>query len=293
MGLVDEIKSQAKKAGTNKGKFTYFKSGVKIRGRFLQDMEDGVKIPFHDSFALGINVPCQKLFGKKCKHCDNDELRHRDQYAWSWWNQDSKQVEIVLGPVNNASPVPGLVNMFEAYGTLTDRDYVITQNGSGATKTFGVVPMDKAKFRNEKAKPFSKTKILELVDKAFPDDDKDDDDDDDDSGDKAYDEMSPKELYALCKERDIEAKAKQPKKYYVDLLEAADAESDSGDDDDGWGDDDDGDKPDYSSMSPKELYSLCKERDIDAEPKKPATYYIEKLEANDLGDASEDDGDDW
>lgn len=37
------------------------------------------------------------------------------------------------------------------------------------------------------------------------------------------------------------------------------------------------DKPDYESMSAKELYALCKEKGIDVEAKKSKEYYIEKL----------------
>lgn len=292
MGLVDDIKNQIKKSGTNKGKFLYFKPGVKVRVRFLQDMDEGLKIPFHDSYAASINVPCQELFGRTCKHCDNEDLRHRDQYMWSVWDHESKEVKLLLGPVNNASPVPGLVGAFDAYGTLTDRDYVITKNGSGPTATFSVVGMDKAKFRNDKAKPYSKSKALELLDKAFPDDGASDEDEDDKGskgrkgGKKDYSDMSAKELYELCQERDIEVKPRQSKDYYIDLLEADD---DKGSDDD-WGDEGDDEKTDYDSMSAKELYTLCKERDIDAEPRKPEAYYIKKLKAAD--EAGDDDWDD-
>ena len=84
-----------------------------------------------------------------------------------------------MAPVNQCSPVPALVSMFEAYGTLCDRDYVITKSGQQQSTTFSVVPMDKAKFRNEKAKPLSETAFLKILDKAFPCDEADDDDEDD------------------------------------------------------------------------------------------------------------------
>ena len=155
MGLVDDIKNQVKKSGTNKGKFLYFKSGTKVRVRFLDDMDEGHKVRFHDSYAAGINVPCQEEFGHECPYCDDDELRTRDQYAWSVWDYDAKEVKILMAPVNQCSPVPALVSMYEAYGTLCDRDYVITKSGQQQSTTFSVVPMDKAKFRNDKAKPLS------------------------------------------------------------------------------------------------------------------------------------------
>lgn len=296
MGLIDEIKTQVKRSGTNKGKFIYFKPGTKIRVRFLSDMEEGVKAPFHDSFALSVNVPCQELFGRACSHDENDELRHRDQFMWSVWDYEAKEVKLLLGPVNNFSPIPQLVAMYDTYGTMTDRDYVITKQGSQQTTSFSVVPMDKVKFRNEKAKPFSSAKALQLLDKAFPDEDSEDDDSgkskgkgnskqksDDDDND--YSSKSPKQLYDLCIERDIDVETKKPKDYYIDKLEEADTSSK----DDDWGDDE---KVDYSEKTPKELYDLCKERDIEVEPKKPKPYYIEKLEAADAGGSDDGWGDD-
>ena len=255
MGLVDDIKNQVKKSGTNKGKFLYFKSGTKVRVRFLDDMENGHKVKFHDSYTAGINVPCQEIFDRECPYCDDDELRTRDQYAWSVWDYDAKEVKILMAPVNQCSPVPALVSMYEAYGTLCDRDYVITKSGQQQSTTFSVVPMDKAKFRNDKAKPLSEQKFLQLLDKAFPCDDNNDDDDDEpkkkskkrpepkdeeweDDEEKGYEEMSAKELYKLCKSRDIDVETRKPAKYYITKLEEADEEeTDDWDDeeaDDDW-----------------------------------------------------------
>ena len=261
MGLVDDIKNQVKKSGTNKGKFLYFKSGTKVRVRFLDDMEDGHKVKFHDSYTAGINVPCQETFDRECPYCDDDELRTRDQYAWSVWDYDAKEVKILMAPVNQCSPVPALVSMYEAYGTLCDRDYVITKSGQQQSTTFSVVPMDKAKFRNEKAKALSESAFLKTLDKAFPCEDEDDDDD--------YEEEAPKKK---------SSKKKKPEP-----------------EDDEW-EDDDNEDIDYYEMSPKELYKLCKERDIDVVAKKPAKYYITKLEDDDSKTEDgwdEEDDDEW
>ena len=59
---------------------------------------------------------------------------------------------------------------------------------------------------------------------------------------------------------------------------------------DDWGEDDEADEEeqDYESMSAKELFQLCKERDIDCKPKKTKEYYIDLLE-----EADEEDSDDW
>ena len=212
--------------------------------------------------VAGINVPCQETFDRECPYCDDDELRTRDQYAWTVWDYDAKEVKILMAPVNQCSPVPALVSMYEAYGTLCDRDFVITKSGQQQSTSFAVVPMDKAKFRNEKAKPLSETAFLKLLDKAFPCGDSDDDDD--------YEDEPKKRKKAGKKKPEPE---------------------------DDWDEDEDDDEVDYSEMSAKELYSLCKERGIKAEPKKPARYYITKLEDDDSkkedGWDDEEDDDEW
>lgn len=248
MGLVDKIKADVKKSGQNKGKFIYFREGQKQRVRFLTDMDDGMEVTFHDSFEAGINVPCQDLFGKNCPYCDDESLRTRSQYIWSVYNYETKEVQLFMFPVNNCSPIPALMAMYENYGTICDRDYVISVSGKQQNKTYSVVPMDKVKFRNEKAKAFSEKAILKMLDKAFPCDESEDDEDEDD-----YDDES-------------------------------------------WGEEEDEDVVDYSEMSAKELYDLCKERGIKVAPKKPAKYYINQLEEWDAAQedwGEEEDEDEW
>lgn len=276
MGLLDSIKRDAKKSGQNKGKFIYFKEGTKLRIRFLQDMDEGLEVVFHDSYEQGINVPCQELFGRNCPYCDDDTVRTRSQYVWSVWNYETKEVQLFMFPVNNCSPIPALVAMYENYGTLMDRDYVISVTGKQQSKTFSVVPMDKVKFRNDKAKAFSKKSVLQMLDKAWPCDAVTDEDDEDD--------VTPR------KKKSVNKKPGTTKK-------PVDDNYDEDDDYDEAVEDDGDDTLDYSEMSPKELYSLCKERGIDAMPKKNAKYYIKLLEEydeaqDDWGDDESDD-DEW
>lgn len=308
MGLLDDIKDEAKRSGQSKGKFIYFREGEKKRIRFLTDMEDGMQIPFHDSYARGINVPCQELFGRDCKYCEDDDLRTRNLYAWSVYDYESKEVKILMQAVNNCTAIPAIMALYENYGTLLDRDLVVTRAGSGQSTTYSVVPMDKNKFRNTKAKPLSNKSILKYLDQAYPADGDDDEDDEEDrpkpkaksKGKKQpakdeeeydYDEMSPRELYNLCEEREIEAEPKMKAKYYIQLLEEYDEENEGGGDEDDapWDEGDEDEGQDYSGMSPKELYKLCEERGIECHPKKQAKYYIGLLEED---DKAHDDWDD-
>lgn len=273
MGLVDKIKADVKKSGQNKSKFIYFREGTKQRVRFLTDMDDGMEVTFHDSFEKSINVPCQEHFGRSCPYCEEEDLRTRSQYVWTVYNYETKEVQLFMFPVNNCSPIPALMAMYENYGTITDRDYVISVSGKQQNKTFSVVPMDKVKFRNEKAKAFSEKAILKMLDKAFPCDMEVDDEDE--GEDEAPKKRPPKSTGKKASKK----------------VEPEDEDDD--DYDENWDDDAD-DFVDYSEMSPKELYKLCKERKIDAAAKKSAKYYIKLLEEYDS--AQEDWGeeeDEW
>lgn len=280
MGLLDNIKKDAKKSGQSKGKFIYFREGQKQRIRFLQDMDEGMEIVWHDSYEQGINVPCQEHFGKDCPYCEDDSLRTRSQYAWSVWNYETNEVQVFMFPVNNCSPLPALVALYETYGTLTDRDYVISVSGKQQNKSFSVVPMDKAKFRNQKAKPFSEQALLKMIDKAWPAEDTGDEDDEDEAPKK---KRGPKKSGG---------KTKTKKSYDEDEDEDEDDYSDED-----FDDEEEEDEDEYEDLSPKELFNLCKKRKLDAAPKKSAKYYINILREadkaeDDWGD-DDDEEDDW
>lgn len=276
MSLIDKIKADVKKGGQNKRKFTYFKEGQKQRIRFLQDMDEGMEIPFHDSYELGINVPCQELFDRECPYCDDESLRTRNQYVWSVYNYEAKEVQLFMYAVNNCTPIPALMAMYENYGTLTDRDYVISVTGKAQNKTYSVVPMDKVKFRNTKAKPYSNKAVLQMIDKAYPCEGTEDEEEEDEAPRK---------------------KKKASKKPVKKVVEEPEEENDY-DGEEEW-DEAEESENDYSSMTPLKLYKLCKEREIEAEKKKPAKYYINLLEEyddaqEDWGDAEDDeDADEW
>lgn len=268
MGLLDEIKSDIKKSGSNKGKIFYVKEGEKRRIRFLQDMEEGMEIVFHDSFSQGINVPCQERYGRECQYCEMEGLRTRTFYVWAVWDYDAKETKVFMFAVNNCSPLPAIAQLYETYGTLTDRDYVIGVSGKQQNKTYAVIPMDKAEFKRTKAtKPFSEKEVLKIIDKAYPSDDTEEDE-----------EVTTK------KKPRVKTKANTKPK----------SESEE------WDEDEESGEIDYIEMTAIELYKLCKSRDIEVAPRKPAKFYINKLEEwdaaqDDWGDSEDDyeDEDEW
>lgn len=168
MGILDKIKSEAAKTGGSRGKFFFVKDGEKARVRFLQDVDDGLEVPFHDSFSENINVPCQTIFGRECPYCGESSLRTRSQYVWSVYNYEADEVQIFMYPVNQCSPIGQLIAAYDQYCTITDRDYVISCTGKRQSKSFSVLPLDKLAFRNTKVKAFSHEALLKHIDNAYP-----------------------------------------------------------------------------------------------------------------------------
>lgn len=294
MGLLDSIKQDAKKSGQSKSKFIYFREGQKVRIRFLQDMDDGYELLFHDSFERSINVPCRELYGKDCPYCNDDTLRTRKQYCWSVWDYENKEVKLFMFPVNNCTPVPSLVAMYENYGTITDRDYVISVSGKQQNKTFSVVPMDKVKFRNDKAKAYSEQQVLKMLDKAFPDENGDSDNYEDEEPVKTKKMKAKSKVVEEEDDDDFEEEEEEAPKKSKSKKAKPEPEEDEDEDFDEEETDDE-ESTDYEDMSVKDLFKLCKKRKLDVEPKKSQRYYIKKLEDADQAedDWEDEDEDDW
>lgn len=173
MGLISQIKADVAKSGANRAKILYVRSDNKVRVRFLQELDDGYSFVFHDNFNEGVNCFCPKNFDEDndCIYCDGEadvQVRTRNLYAWSVYNYDTKQVEVALFAVNQCTPVNQLIMMSETFGTIMDRDYVLAKSGKQQTTTYAVIPQDKEKFRNPKAKPMSQEAVAKILSEAFP-----------------------------------------------------------------------------------------------------------------------------
>lgn len=226
--LVDIMKAKIANSGNKKSVVFYVKAGNKVRVRFLQDMEEGIQVDFHDKWGE-FNHPCLSYYGEKCPNCKNPEARTTSNFVWTVWNYETKQKELFVFKANKCSPIPALVSMYETYGTICDRDFVIQRNGSGTETNYSVVPMDKKRFKLDE-EPFSKKKVLKLLLEAFPCDDLDEDDLDDEDEDEEED--TPKK-----KQKNKSSVKKSRKRYEEDDEE--DEEDDEDEDDEDEYDDDD------------------------------------------------------
>lgn len=256
MGIISGIKAQIEKSGQNLSNFLYFKNGSKIRVRFLQELDDGMEVVFHDNFTQGVNTPCLETFGQHCPFCGRDDLRTRSKYIWSVWDYEANEVKLLMEPANKCSPVSQLVSFYDNYGTILDRDYVIEQKGSQKDKTFSVVPMDKVVFTNKKAKAFSQSKVREILQQAFCSNQSLDvssnannkqanslDDDEipwstpeSSQIDKELEGKTPLELYKMCVEQNLDVDKRMTTKYYITKLKEAKKAEDDWSDDNEWED---------------------------------------------------------
>lgn len=271
MSLLKSMKEEINKSGGSRGKIFYVQADSKARIRFLVDFDNGSEYTFHDSFAKGVNAICQEELGKDCPLCEETGLRTRKLYCWPVWNYDLKEVQLFLYAANSFTPVPAFIGLYETYGTIMDRDFVISRTGKEKNTSYSVIPMDKAKFRNKAAKVPTEKAILKILDAAHPvktnidfEDDEDDDDDDEDN-------------------IPIKTKNKKPAKKGKKPAKEEEVEED---------DEDDDEELDYEEMSASELHKLCKSRGIKCNPKKKANYYIDLLEEADLEEELEDDDED-
>lgn len=112
-----------------------------------------------------------------------------------------------------------------------------------------------------------------------------------------YDGKKAPELYALCKKRGIKAEPKKTAKYYIELLEkadAAEAEEESEDDDD-WGDDAEAEEPADDADDDEDEWKEPEEKPKKkaGRPKKAAAKPVAKKAPKKAEEESEDDDDDW
>lgn len=177
--IVKKLKESIQRSGGSKSKFIKVAPDKKIRIRFLEEMESGREFTFHNNYEAGIDAICRTHYGEDCPLCEA-EVYAEKRWAWSVWDVDSKEVKVFLWKATSKSPVAQFLSCYETYETILDRDYVLARKGSMLETTYQVMPMDKSKFRNEKAKPYSESGLLKLLNSAFAIKDFDLDDDEDD-----------------------------------------------------------------------------------------------------------------
>lgn len=177
--FLDQIKTAVKNSGSSKKDILYFGADTSKRIRFLQELDDGHSYTFHSDFETKIYEPCQDQEDHEdCKLCQQG-IGTKEVFVWSVYDYDTSSVKLLAIKATGISPVPALIEFFEEYGTIMDRDYKIKKVGKGMGGSYTVTPLDKEKFGVKKAKPYSEKEIWEMFKKAYSSKDVEDEDDDD------------------------------------------------------------------------------------------------------------------
>ena len=176
--FLDQIKTAVKNSGSSKKDILYFGADSSKRIRFLQELDDGHSYTFHSDFETKIYEPCQDQEDhENCKLCQQG-IGTKEVFVWSVYDYDTSSVKLLAIKATGISPVPALIEFFEEYGTIMDRDYKIKKVGKGMGGSYTVTPLDKEKFGVKKAKPYSEKEIWEMFKKAYSSKDVEDEDDD-------------------------------------------------------------------------------------------------------------------
>ena len=179
LNLIKKMKENIAKSGSNQRDVMYIAADSVKRVRFLQELDQGFEFQFHSNWEPKIYTLCKDPEDHECCELCNQGIPLTEQFVWSVWDYDSNSVKLLVFKANGISPVPSLIEMYEEFGTIMDRDYKIKKVGKGMGSSFVVTPLDKMRFNNKKAKPHTELEVKEIFEKAFPYNENDDEDEDD------------------------------------------------------------------------------------------------------------------
>lgn len=205
--LIKMMKSQIAKSGSSKKEIIYFAKDSVHRVRFLQELDHGYEFEFHNDWDTKIFELCKDPEDhENCKLC-NDGIAIQQNFVWCVWDYDSSSVKLIQFKATGVSPIPALIEMYEEYGTIMDRDYKIKKVGQGQGSSFSVTPLDKERFSNSKAKPLNRMQVKEILEKAWTSNKVDDVDEDESEDDDEIEEVKPtKKKKKVKKEPTIQEK---------------------------------------------------------------------------------------
>lgn len=204
--LIQMMKSQIAKSGSSKKEILYFAKDSVHRVRFLQELDHGYEFEFHNDWDTKIFELCKDPEDhENCKLC-NDGIAIQQNFIWCVWDYDSHSVKLIQFKATGVSPIPALIEMYEEYGTIMDRDYKIKKVGQGQGSSFSVTPLDKERFSNSKAKPLNRMQVKEILEKAWTSNKVDDVDEDDEEEDEIEEVKPTKKKKKAKKEPTIHEK---------------------------------------------------------------------------------------
>lgn len=140
------------------------KDGKKVV-RFLNEFDPpGATILMHDKWQVLMPQPCLKQYNETCPFHGSD-VRLRTQYAWTVWDYEAKSKKIGLWPATLQSPVERLLDIYDMFNTIRDRDVELSRVGTGTKARWKARPMTPTAtpFEGPMDQPYSEEAIMNIV----------------------------------------------------------------------------------------------------------------------------------
>lgn len=185
VGSVKELKKSLKRAGSSGSLYRIPSEGRTVR--FLTEPDKWVKYFEHydDSRTGDYNFPCVE---GDCEGC-NDGLRASKRYLANALNvEDTKVIPLVLP----SSLVSNLLKKYDKFGTMTDRDYELTKDGTGFDTEYDALYDGPTKVKIDRYELLDlENTLVSLLDSEAEDDDEDEDEKPAKKKKKAKDDTPP------------------------------------------------------------------------------------------------------
>ena len=170
--MVDIMKERINKSAGGSMFFLKFKNNEKRRIRFLTDVNEAMLVTFHDNFKKGVGNPCYKYFGRSsCPFCNKtkeDGYRTRDLFVFTVYDYETNEVKLITEAANDCSPIPHMLENFEEFGTLTDRDYIVKRRGKGFDTSYTLIPGSERPFKGvKKFKALDEDEVFEKLKERY------------------------------------------------------------------------------------------------------------------------------
>lgn len=133
------------------------------RLRLLSEFDEAVSIIMHDKFQVLFPQPCLKYYGEPCPFHNVEGIRTVTWYAWTVYDYENEAKRIGLWKATLASPIEQLLDLFDANGTIKDRDVEMKKIGSGPKTRVKVKPLPVSPYSGKLNEPFKEAKIMEIV----------------------------------------------------------------------------------------------------------------------------------
>lgn len=175
-GSMKDMKKDLKRGGG--GSYLTFIPADGITVRFMDEPHEWFKYFEHYDPEVKKSFPCTE----DCKGCD-EGLDRRKRYLVNVVDTtENKVIQLVIPP----SLVQSLTKKYDKFGTILDRDYELSKEGTGMDTSYSDLYEQPSKIKMSRYEGDKKDceEILLKIVEAMEDDEEDDDDDEDEKPSK-------------------------------------------------------------------------------------------------------------